>query len=278
MEKDDKTGYEIVVVDNNSSDGTKNVVQEAERSFAGKLRYVFESKQGLSCARNKGIREAKGDFAAFLDDDVIVEKNWLVELVKCIETRDPDCIGGKVLPRWGAKKPFWLTENICMKLGLLDYGDKPFQIIDESTPVVGANFAVRRQIFQDEGYRFETRLGRMGKKLFSGEEIDLFLKLLKNKRAIWYCPSFCVYHDITGEKLKISYFLKWSYYHGKSCGIMGNALIKTCTPGAEENWRKKIAVTVNRIMGYIVNPVSCLIAAAFFAGYAFASRKNVTRR
>jgi len=215
-EKPKGMGYEVIVVDNHSKDDTKGTVDAAIPLFEGRLRYVLEVKQGVSYARNSGIREAKGEFVAFIDDDVIVDRQWLVELLKNIRFFNADCIAGKIIPKWEIPKPRWITGNLGMALGLLDYGKKPFLIDNLEQEIVTANFVVKRNIFNNKNYLFKTFLGDKGKKIIKGEDTELFFNLMKGGYRIWYCPSCFVHHDISKERMRVLYFLKWNYQHSQS--------------------------------------------------------------
>ena len=121
--------YEVLVVDNNSSDETRNITQRFVEKKPGRFRYVFEPKQGLSYARNAGIAKARAENIAFTDDDVRVASNW-VSRIKAGFGAEPiaDFLGGKVLPDWGCTPPEWLTREHWAPLALVDYGDQPFYV------------------------------------------------------------------------------------------------------------------------------------------------------
>jgi len=216
MEQSANTAYEVIVINNNSPDDTGEVVKSALPSFGGKLRYFFEENQGISYARNRGIKEASGEFVAFIDDDVIVEKDWLTEIVKNLQALKADCIAGKIIPKWEIPKPRWITENLGKALGLLNYGDKPFQIASLEQEIVTANFIAKRSIFEDKKYLFKTYLGDKGKRIIKGEDTELFFNLMKGGYKIWYSPSVLVRHDIPKERMTMAYFLKWNYRHSES--------------------------------------------------------------
>jgi len=120
----DYLSCEVIVVDNNSDDDTRLVVEEIEKHFELKIRYVFENKKGLSHARNRGVKEAGGEIIAFTDDDVIVDKHWIKSIDKAFkEYDDVACVGGKILPIWEIPKPKWLKHDLYGYLALLDKGD-----------------------------------------------------------------------------------------------------------------------------------------------------------
>ncbi|MBN1794268.1 MAG: glycosyltransferase family 2 protein [Candidatus Omnitrophica bacterium] len=212
----DAIDHEIIIVDNNSSDNTREVI-EGFKPFLT-IRSYLEKQQGLSYAKNRGIKEAKGAYLAFIDDDVCVDQNWLIELLRCIKEHTPDCIAVKVLPRWESERPAWLTDALSMNLGLLDYGDQPFHIRSRDRQFVGTSFCVKRSLFDNERYLFKTQLGRTGKRVLSSEETELFLRLLRDHRLIWYWPSAFVYHIVPRHRMSVGYLLKWNFYYGQSMG------------------------------------------------------------
>src|SRR5262245_59912347 len=118
--------YEIIVVDNNSTDSTAAVLASAIKRSRGRLRSVFEGRQGLSYGRNTGIVMARGGIITFSDDDVRVAPNWIDELHKTFVAHpEIDYVGGRVLPNWLAPPPRWLTDAHWSPLALQDYGDQP---------------------------------------------------------------------------------------------------------------------------------------------------------
>src|SRR5215471_10901315 len=121
--------YEVIVVDNNSSDATREVVRRIIGEGHPNLRYVFEPKQGSSFARNAGIAAATAEIIAFVDDDVVVAKDWIATIKQAFEDQpEIDCIGGKVVPIWSAPIPKWLNSDHWMPLALQDYGNNQLTI------------------------------------------------------------------------------------------------------------------------------------------------------
>ena len=195
--------WEVIVVDNNSKDNTRQVVEDFGRSSGLNVRYVFESNQGLSYARNAGIKEAKGEIIAFTDDDVIVGKNWISTINKIFNENNVGCIGGKILPIWEKSCPKWLTKDLYYCLALLDYAETTFYM--DSPYIFGANFAVKFSLFQKYGY-FNTILGRRANKLYGEEDIEFFQKLIERGERILYSPDVLVYHCIPEHRMRKSYF------------------------------------------------------------------------
>ena len=140
------------------------------------MRYIHETRTGLSYARNRGIEEARGDIVAFLDDDVFVAKRWLVNVLDCFDRTQADCVGGRTLVHWeGIPDP--VLKACESRLVALDMGDHDFEVCGPQLPG-GGNAAFQRRVF-DRGFRFAIELGRVGKVLLSGEDSDLFLRLQK---------------------------------------------------------------------------------------------------
>lgn len=151
--------WELIVVDNNSSDGTQNVIQEFAYDADIDVKNIFEGTQGLSYARNAGLGQARGKLIAFTDDDVIVDRQWLVNICKAFASSDAWCIGGKILPIWSVPKPKWLSKRIHYALALLDYGDEVKKMTKPN--LWGANLSFRAAVFDSYGM-FDTSLGRKG--------------------------------------------------------------------------------------------------------------------
>ncbi len=208
---------EVIVVDNGSEDNTREVVEWYTRLCWFPVRYIREEKVGLSFARNRGLVEARGRLLAFTDDDVIVDENWVRNIVIAFEKYEAACIGGKILPIWEKPKPKWLSEDLHGMLALLDYGDKPYYL--QKAAIWGANFAIKASVCRSYG-PFNTKLGRVPDKLYSKEETELFGKLLCAKEKIMYVPDIIVHHCVSIERMKKKYFRKWVYDQGELAGIL----------------------------------------------------------
>jgi glycosyltransferase involved in cell wall biosynthesis len=214
--------YELIVVDNASSDTTRDIVNEVSVEMKN-LKYLHEPELGLSRARNTGIKNAQGEIIVFVDDDICPEANWLEVLITSFESYSPRplCVGGRILPKWQAQKPDWLPDNSKLRpLSLLDWGDHPIWL---STPSLGGgNLAIRKSALSHIG-GFDKKLGRVGKKLMSMEEIlFLFLVLQEyGKQSLLYQPKAVVYHCIPQDKIvDRRYILRRSYGDGVSKAIM----------------------------------------------------------
>jgi len=218
LKSNDQFNWEVIIVDNNSSDQTRSVVEEQQPAFNDRLRYIYESEQGLSCARNRGIKEAKGEIIVFTDDDVLVDENWLKYICEGYEQDDPDCLFGKILPKWqDCIAPNWLIENkkYLTNLAILDHGDKKEVVTTKDKHFFGANFSIKKDVFRN-GFEFDEKFGIKGEKRMQGDDTELFYYLVSNKKKIIYEPKSLVWHVIPKERIRKSYFRKWNFTYGRS--------------------------------------------------------------
>jgi glycosyltransferase involved in cell wall biosynthesis len=208
---DRNIAWEIIVVDNNSSDHTRQVVRQLQEQFiAVPISYAFESKQGLSHARNRGIACSRGDLVLFTDDDVSPDPDWLKESVAGMLQYGCDAGGGWIGPVWAREKPRWLTERYYGFLALRVDEGEPRLVRDLEQVPFGANMIFCKSVFERFGL-FSTDRGRVGKKLWSGEDTDIFARLLKAGTKIMYFPQAKVYHHIDPMRMKKQYFRRWRF-------------------------------------------------------------------
>jgi len=205
--------WEVIVVDNNSTDGTRAAIEDFAAESTMPVSYVFEKKQGLAYARNAGIEKANGDVIAFTDDDVLVAANWLKELARTFECYDAAGVGGKILPIWPERRPLWLTRDIEGNIALLDRGEAVARIVN-TNHIFGANMAFPKAIFEKVGL-FDPFYGRKGKKLYSHEEADLLRRVLESGGTVIYQPRAVVHHIIEPTRVKKAYFRKWQFDDGE---------------------------------------------------------------
>jgi glycosyltransferase involved in cell wall biosynthesis len=207
--------WEIIVVDNNSSDDTKDVVEEFRTSSGLNVVYAFEGEQGLSYARNRSIREAKGEIIAFIDDDVVVDGNWLVRVCEVFETHKPAVMGGKVLMQGELAVPKWFSKGVSDPLGGFDRGDGIIIADNHYNGLVGigANMSFRREVFDAVGL-FRTDLGRKGNKLGMGEETELYWRIKNRGEKCIYYPAAFVHHCVDSRKMSKGYIRRWFFRIG----------------------------------------------------------------
>src|SRR5438270_7408931 len=212
----DDLDWELLVVDNNSEDATHAVVAEFARTSRLMVRYIFESEQGLSHARNRGISEARGQIVAFTDDDVIVDQHWLANVARAFESSPCIAVGGKIVPLWYGPKPSWFYEErpypLTFAIAGFDLGTASAAPTKE---VFGANMAFRSDAFKQYG-NFRTDLGRFKDILLVGEETEFCERLLKAGESIMYTPYAIVHHPVDPDRTRRSYFQSWYYNFGRS--------------------------------------------------------------
>ena len=200
--------YEIVLVDNNSDDGT---VGECERFKADHpqvtLRYFMERNQGLSYARNRGIREAQGDVLVYVDDDALVNPEYLQTYAEFFgRNKEAVAAGGPIIPQYdGCEEPDWMSHYTRLLItGKLYLGKNEREFPGEVFPG-GGNAAYRKSVFDTVGL-FNTELGRKGNSLIGAEEKDLFDKMVSHGMRFYYLPTAILYHLIPPKKLTQDYF------------------------------------------------------------------------
>lgn len=207
--------WEMLVVDNNSSDDTRHVIERFQRTYPQRIRYLIESHQGVSYARNTGIRESRGEIVAFIDDDETAAEGWLENLTANLFNGEWVGAGGRVLPLWNSPRPHWLHPDSSLvsgPLAVFDLCQGPGRLTE---PPFGANMAFRREIFDKYG-AFRTDLGRAGTSMISNEDTEFGRRLLGAGQPLRYEPSAITYHPVDETRLFPEYFLKWWFNKGRS--------------------------------------------------------------
>ena len=204
--------WELVVVDNRSTDNTAEVLKRFTATSRVSVRYVFEPEQGLSFARNTGIRTARGELLVFTDDDVVVHEHWLTGLLRIFAQFDCIGVAGRVVPIWRQPQPEWLGLEDQQAVVHFEYGEDP-RTLDLRSPV-GANMAFRRAAFEKYGL-FRVDLGKT-KNGFSGlEDAEFGSRLLKAGEKIVYAPQAIIYHPVEPARVRKNYILRWAYSEGR---------------------------------------------------------------
>jgi glycosyltransferase involved in cell wall biosynthesis len=201
--------WEVIVVDNNSKDDTQQVVAVFQRDWP-MLRYEFEREQGLSHARNHGIASARGDILLFTDDDVIPEPDWMEVTLAGLEKYRADACGGFIAPIWEVPPPDWLTERFYGFLAVRTERSDDYEITSSSQAPFGANMAFRRALFQKVG-GFDVSRGRKGAVLASGEDGELFERILVAGLKAMFLGQSRVHHKVESFRLTKQYFRRWRF-------------------------------------------------------------------
>jgi glucosyl-dolichyl phosphate glucuronosyltransferase len=209
--------WEVLVVDNNSRDQTRAVVEDFYRRYPGRFRYLFEIKQGLSNARNAGIQAARGEILAFTDDDCAVEPTWLQELTANLHDGKYGGAGGRIRIARNFTPPSWMLLEGPYSLGgqlaaLFDAGDQPKEL---DRPPFGANMAYRKAMFEKYG-GFRADLGRCGTGMIGSEDTEFGERLIAAGERLWYAPSAFVNHSVLQERLTKKYFQSWFFGCGRA--------------------------------------------------------------
>ena len=224
MAQDSQIPFEIIIVDNNSQDDTRAVVQSAIEKHGERLRYISESQQGNAHARNTGVKSAKGDIIAFIDDDVIVESNWLKSLKELLDARSElSFVGGRVLPKWSGSPPQWLTPEHWAPLALLDYGSNELPIDDKNPRgLLTANIAFRRSVFDEIGL-FSPKVQRVKNRIGSLEDHEFILRVCRSGKQGLYLPEMTTTAPVETERLSKAYHRRWHTGHGYFYAVMRDA-------------------------------------------------------
>ena len=212
--------WEVIVVDNNSPDETRQVVENAAREFPVELRYLFEAQQGRSPALNAGIRAARGSIIATTDDDVRVPADWLNRAAEGLARLQCEYVGGRVLPIWGGPRPAWLPNHGGKQwavIALLDYGTAPIEF-GERVPL-GVNMAFRREAFERAG-GFDPNTGRKAGTLLGQEVREWCIRARKAGVRGFYVPDMALEHIIPADRLNKRYFRRWFYWRGISRALL----------------------------------------------------------
>jgi glycosyltransferase involved in cell wall biosynthesis len=206
--------YEVVVVDNNSTDDTRAEVENAIARGAA-VRYVLERNQGVSYARNAGVASARAPLVAFVDDDVCVDADWIETICRTFEQYpEIDCIGGKVLPIWEGQPPLWLTRDHWAPVALLDFGDTTRSInAGNRMCLLTANLACRREVFERVGL-FGTELQRVHDGIGSMEDHEWLLRFWAAGRQAMYVPELSAFTDVPLRRMTLDYHRRWHSGHG----------------------------------------------------------------
>jgi glycosyltransferase involved in cell wall biosynthesis len=215
--------FEVLIVDNNSNDETWVVAEKFCREYHN-FRVVFELEQGLSQARNRGWKEARGTYVAYIDDDGLAERDWCERILASFEyiVPTPWAVGGKILPRYTDLPPVWFSDRLETRSwgGSASFLKPPGAKYGFS----GANMAFPRKLLEDFG-GFSSRLGMVGEKVRMGEDTEFFLRLSALQHNLfWYDPLIVVKHWTSTKQfsLRARFFRSFqggrSHYYFESCG------------------------------------------------------------
>lgn len=216
--------FELLVVDNNSEDQTKEVVQKyKKRNENIVVHYVQEPQQGLSYARNRGIKEAEAEYVVFLDDDINAGETLLTAWASFFQAHPSAAAGGgKIHVQFDDPRPHWMAHFLLPLLGHHDLGDD-FKVYPKNKFPFGGNMGFKKSIFDDIG-NFNADLGRKGTSLGAQEEKELFQRIRARDKDIFYLPSAFLYHRVNKKRLTVDYIKKQAIGLGRSMRLrFGNS-------------------------------------------------------
>ncbi|MGO8746029.1 MAG: glycosyltransferase family 2 protein [Thermoguttaceae bacterium] len=208
------TSWEIVVVDNCSTDHTKAVIEAAQSACAVPMRYHYEERKGKSHALNSAIQLARGEYLLFTDDDVRVDPGWL-EAILDVFSRHP-CIGmgGRIVPEWECPVPKWYSlEGPYRLMGAIVSFEQGDELCEAAAHPVGANMAFHRSVF-DRYEGFRTDFGPYGRTPVAGEDTEFCERLMKSGERLLYVPTAVVKHPVDSQRASKSYFRSWYFHAG----------------------------------------------------------------
>ena len=219
--------YELLIGDNGSSDNTRAAVESAaRRPGAPRIVYRCISTPGKSRVVNALFDEVSADFIALTDDDVCPDSNWLPALAAAFDQTGADFIAGRILPRWEAEPPSWLSSDLHGVLAIPDNGDKRLTIGAEGdgqgVMTIGANMAVRTSVVRHLG-GFRHDLGKLSGTLRTGEDHEFFLRMIHAGYRGVYEPEALVRHFVPRDRLNRGYFRRWLYQNGQDVSRLESA-------------------------------------------------------
>ncbi len=221
---DQRTGdatYEVIVVDNNSADRTRDVLRAFAREYAH-LRWLFEPRQGVSHGRNAGILAAAAPIIAFTDDDIRAAPDW-VATIKTLFDEHPgiECLGGAVLPIWSCAPPRWLDRRHWGPLSVTDYGPRSFEI-NAARPrcLLTSNMAVRAPVF--------ARIGMFSPRFPRGQDHEFQVRYWTEGGSALYSPRLVVHTEVPPARMTKAYHRWWHRMNGRMCARM--ELKERCAP------------------------------------------------
>ncbi len=199
---------EVVVVDNNSTDDTRSMVEGMIPAWsASDLRYVFEPRQGKQFALNRGIAAASHDILAFSDDDILFPADWVQQILHVFSDDAADLVGGRTLIRWpAAGQPAWYHPNMSAVLGAVDLGDARLLPAPADYAPAGANLVARRSLIE--------RIGGFSEAHFRHMDYEFGMRSHRLQARVAYEPSLLVYAPVDPACLTKRYFRRWAFKAG----------------------------------------------------------------
>jgi len=208
--------WDVLVVDNNSTDQTREVIEGFCLGYPGRFSYLFEPRQGKSYALNTGFARAGGEVLAFVDDDVVVDPQWLYHLTAPLSGGEWAGAAGRILPEAGFVPQPWMDARSRYGLAPLAIFDMGSEAGELKEPPFGTNMAFCKKMFLKHG-QFRTDLGpQKGSERGKNEDSEFGARLLGAGEHLWYEPSAIVYHAVPQNRTRRKYFQTWWFEKGRA--------------------------------------------------------------
>lgn len=237
--RDGSFAFAVTVVDNNSSDATRAVVERLARASDGRVRYLHEARQGKSYAVNAGIAATSGEVIALADDDQEMDGEWLCAIARALRG-ECDYVTGRVLGAWEVAQPAWYDARLGGAVSLHDGGTEGFAHEDERAGLSGGNAALKRAALVRVG-GYSTQLGKRADGFGMCEDGELLLRLRAAGMRGRYEPAMVVRHRVPAERVSKGYFRRWQRDYGASMAVLDNLHPKPVT-----YWRRVPRFLVRR--------------------------------
>lgn len=210
----ERSRFEVIVVDNNSTDNTSQVAAAWGQQLAS-LRLLREARQGLSHARNLGWQSARGEIVAYLDDDAVAAPDWCEMILQAFRRADvpPVAVGGVIVPRLKRTPPWWYVPRLETRQwgGTAGFLRPP----EAAYGFSGSNMAIARKVFTTTG-GFSPDFGMRGATIDFGEETDFFARLYREAPFFWYDPAIKVFHLVSDAQLSLAGRLRRVFRGGRA--------------------------------------------------------------
>ena len=204
----------VIVVDNNSTDNTRQVAERYVSSSGGKLTYLFEREQGKHHALNRGIAHSTAEIVAFFDDDETLDSNWFNVIADCFADSAVDYVGGPYHPNWSMAPPAWLPKKYNGAIGIIQNGPERRRYDSDgfNAMPVGGNLAIRRTTLD--------RCGPYSSNYMYSEDRYMHEQLISIGAVGYYIPELSIHHHIPKHRLQKSYYRTWAATEGRNRGRM----------------------------------------------------------
>ena len=246
-------GFELLIVDNNSSDETASVVCQWQKKSIKPIRYVCEKSSGIAYARNRALKEAQTNYIAFVDDDAWPESDWLAELFRALSTapEKPACVVGKVTLDWAGPRPSWIPELFDPLLCAYDQGTYP-HYLSETDYLLTTNVLFHRVVLLDLG-GFRPYLGRKRGQMLGGEDNDIHQRLIRGGYGVYYQPSAIVHHAVPPERRSYWYLVRRMFWDGATQPLM--ALSQAEAESLPYSAQKQVWLDLRRTVRFMIELV-----------------------